>query len=162
VPTRSAASESDWDRALLRVGVGAFVVLAGMWALSVLYGHAGVPHLRAGALPVRGSLALHAATTAAIAAAAATLGGRSGGSSPARSRSTSCSACSPAWPAGASSRPGSCCGRSPASPLPLLLAGFGDDLSATVLVWAVAAVCLSHLGYEWKVRAPDQVPPPAQ
>ena len=46
--------------------------------------------------------------------------------------------------------------------VPLLLAGFGDDLSATVLVWAVAAVCLSHLGYEWKVRAPDQVPPPAQ
>ena len=40
--------------------------------------------------------------------------------------------------------------------VPLLLAGFGDDLSATVLVWAVAAVCLSHLGYEWKVRAPDQ------
>ena len=168
-----AATESDWDRALLVIAVGAFVVLAGMWALSVLYGHAGVPHLRPDVLPLRGSLALHATTTAAIAAVAASLGGLVAvGPEPVEAPVRWLFAGSVALYfllgvlaslAGRNVQPTrillwSCTGIA----VPLLLAGFGSDLSATALVWAVAAICLSHLGYEWQVRAPEPTSPPAQ
>jgi low temperature requirement protein LtrA len=61
-------SEPAWR--LLLAGFVAFVLLAGVFALSELYGDAGVPHLRSGRLAMRFALGLHALVTASIAALA--------------------------------------------------------------------------------------------
>ena len=70
----AAASAVDWDRSLLAVVSGAFVLLVGIWALSVQFGYAGVPHLAIGALRPQVAMALHCFVTAAVAAVAAGLG----------------------------------------------------------------------------------------
>ncbi|MDI9915138.1 low temperature requirement protein A [Rhodococcus sp. IEGM 1379] len=70
----SAASELIWDSTIVSLAIGSFVLLAGMWSLSLLYGHAGVPHLRSGAFPARIDMALHCFTTGAIAVLVAGLG----------------------------------------------------------------------------------------
>lgn len=62
-----AASEADYDRGLLSAGLASFVLLSGMFGLSVLYGDGGVPHLRGGSLPVRLRLFLHVLVTGVIA-----------------------------------------------------------------------------------------------
>jgi low temperature requirement protein LtrA len=65
-----AASEVEPDRHLLAAGFVSFVLLAGMFGLSVQFGHAGVPHLRGGVLPVRVGLVLHLLVTAVLACVA--------------------------------------------------------------------------------------------
>ena len=72
----SAASKLTWDSTVVSLAVGSFVLLSGMWALSLLYGHAGVPHLQAEKFPARIDMALHCFTTGAIAVLVA--GARSG------------------------------------------------------------------------------------
>lgn len=71
----TAASDAPWTVGLLTTGLASFLLLVGMWALSVLHGYAGVPHLAGADVPRRLALALHCGTTASIAAVAATLGG---------------------------------------------------------------------------------------
>ena len=68
-----AASEADYNRGLFAAGLASFVLLAGMFGLSVLYGHAGVPHLRGGALSVRVGLVLHLLVSGIIACVAVSL-----------------------------------------------------------------------------------------
>ena len=68
-----AASEADYDRGLLASGIASFVLLAGMFGLSVVYGYAGLPHLRAGRLPIRAALGLHCLATGVIATVAVSL-----------------------------------------------------------------------------------------
>ncbi len=70
-----AASEAEWDRALLVAGAGTFVLLVGLWALSVRAGYAGVGLLRRGQVPPRVAWLLHLVTTGALATLAAALGG---------------------------------------------------------------------------------------
>lgn len=70
----SAASEAHWDADLAATAVGGFLLLVGVWALSLRHGHAGVPHLRQGQLPAQPAMALHCAVTGVIAALAAGLG----------------------------------------------------------------------------------------
>lgn len=65
-----AASEAEVGWGLLGAGFASFVLLAGMFGLSVLFGHAGVPHLRSGSLPVRAVLVLHLLVTAVLACVA--------------------------------------------------------------------------------------------
>ena len=48
-----AASEAVPETGLFLAGLASFVLLAGMFGLSVQYGFAGVPHLRADAVPAR-------------------------------------------------------------------------------------------------------------
>ena len=60
-------------RELLTAGLASFVLLSGMFALSLLYGYAGIPHLRPARVPMRAALALHCAVTATIAAVAVAL-----------------------------------------------------------------------------------------
>ncbi|GAA1477655.1 low temperature requirement protein A [Nocardioides aestuarii] len=67
--------EVEFDRDLLRAGLSSFVLLCGMFWLSLLHGHAGVPHLRAGVLGARASLVIHAAVTATVACVAVALAG---------------------------------------------------------------------------------------
>jgi low temperature requirement protein LtrA len=70
----TAASEAPWTLSLDTASVGAFAVLIGLWAVSLLHGFAGVPGLDASAISTRQAMGLHAATTASIAALAAGLG----------------------------------------------------------------------------------------
>ena len=62
-----AASEALPDAGLFVAGLASFVLLAGMFGLSVQYGFAGVPHLRDGAVVARVGLALHCVVTGVIA-----------------------------------------------------------------------------------------------
>ena len=68
-----AASHAEYGHGLLAAGLASFVLLCEMFALSVLYGHAGVPHLRGGALPVRMGLLLHLLVTGVVACVAVSL-----------------------------------------------------------------------------------------
>ncbi|MFE2291559.1 low temperature requirement protein A [Streptomyces sp. NPDC059452] len=70
-----AASERDgWDLPLAATGLGAFGLLAGICALSLLYGTNGIPHLRRDALAPRLAMLLHAVTTGFLVALATALG----------------------------------------------------------------------------------------
>jgi low temperature requirement protein LtrA len=62
-----AASEALPEAGLFVAGLASFVLLAGMFGLSVQYGFAGVPHLREGAVVARVGLALHCVVTGVIA-----------------------------------------------------------------------------------------------
>jgi low temperature requirement protein LtrA len=62
-----AASEAAPETGLFLAGLASFVLLAGMFGLSVEYGFAGVPHLRGGAVGARTGLALHCVVTGVIA-----------------------------------------------------------------------------------------------
>lgn len=59
-----------WDRDLLGAGLVGFLLLVGLFALSLLYGHAGIPYLRPGVLGIRITLALHFVVAGSIAALA--------------------------------------------------------------------------------------------
>jgi len=62
-----AASNTVPESGLFVAGLASFVLLAGMFGLSVLYGFAGVPHLRGDAVVARVGLALHCVVTGVIA-----------------------------------------------------------------------------------------------
>ncbi len=70
----AAAAGASWDWALAGTGTAALVLLTGLWSLSVLRGHAGVPLLQSGSLPQRAELALHGPTVASLVVVAAALG----------------------------------------------------------------------------------------
>ncbi|UKJ64812.1 low temperature requirement protein A [Cellulosimicrobium cellulans] len=70
-----AASEAEWDRTLLVAGAGAFLLLVGLWALTVRSGYAGVALLRPAGVPPRSAWFLHLVTTGALATLAGALGG---------------------------------------------------------------------------------------
>ena len=55
----NAASVTQYNVGLLATGVASFVLLAGLFGLSVVFGYAGLPHLRAGRIPTRPALGLH-------------------------------------------------------------------------------------------------------
>ncbi|MFI5915719.1 low temperature requirement protein A [Dactylosporangium sp. NPDC051541] len=63
----AAASEAQYGIGLLATAIASFALLAGMFGLSVVYGHAGLPHLRAGRVPIRAALGLHCLITGVVA-----------------------------------------------------------------------------------------------
>jgi len=69
----AAASETQYDIGLLATAIASFILLAGMFGLSVVYGHAGLPHLRAGRIPTRAALGLHCLVTGVVATVAVSL-----------------------------------------------------------------------------------------
>ncbi len=70
----AASERDDWDLPLAATGFGAFGLLAGICALSLLYGTNGIPHLRKDALAPRLAMLLHAVTTGFLVALATALG----------------------------------------------------------------------------------------
>ncbi|MEV5721140.1 low temperature requirement protein A [Amycolatopsis mediterranei] len=68
-----AAADAHYDVGLLATGAASFVLLAGMFGLSVVFGHAGLPHLRGGRIPARAALGLHCLVTGVIATVAVSL-----------------------------------------------------------------------------------------
>jgi low temperature requirement protein LtrA len=69
----AAASEARYDLGLLATAIASFVLLAGMFGLSVVFGYAGLPHLRAGRIPTRAALGLHCLVTGVVATIAVPL-----------------------------------------------------------------------------------------
>jgi hypothetical protein len=68
-----AAADAHYDVDLLATGIASFVLLAGMFGLSVVFGYAGLPHLRAGRIPARAALGLHCLVTGVVATVAVSL-----------------------------------------------------------------------------------------
>ncbi|MBE8517392.1 low temperature requirement protein A [Amycolatopsis sp. H6(2020)] len=68
-----AAAGAHYDIGLLATGIASFVLLAGMFGLSVVFGYAGLPHLRAGRIPARAALGLHCLVTGVVATVAVSL-----------------------------------------------------------------------------------------
>ncbi len=68
-----AAGEAPYGAGLLTTGLAAFLLLAGVFGLSVVFGYAGLPHLRAGRIPARAALGLHCLVTGVIATVAVSL-----------------------------------------------------------------------------------------
>jgi low temperature requirement protein LtrA len=69
----NAASAAQFSLGLLATAIASFVLLAGMFGLSVVYGYAGLPHLRAGRIPIRVALALHCLITGVVGTVAVSL-----------------------------------------------------------------------------------------
>jgi low temperature requirement protein LtrA len=63
----NAAADAQYGISLFVTGLGSFVLLAGMFGLSVVFGYAGLPHLRAGRIATRAALGLHCLVTGVIA-----------------------------------------------------------------------------------------------
>ncbi len=70
----AAADSAEWDRATVVVALGAFALLASVWAAGLLHGTAGIPQLRPHVVAPRIVMVLHALLTGALAALAAALG----------------------------------------------------------------------------------------
>ncbi len=68
-----AAADVQYSVGLLATGIASFVLLAGMFGLSVVFGYAGLPHLRAGRIPARAALGLHCLVTGVVATVAVSL-----------------------------------------------------------------------------------------
>lgn len=68
-----AASRAQYGVGLLATAIASFVLLAGMFGLSVVFGYAGLPHLRAGRIPIRAALGLHCLVTGVVATVAVSL-----------------------------------------------------------------------------------------
>jgi low temperature requirement protein LtrA len=68
-----AASHTQYGVGLLATTIASFVLLAGMFGLSVVFGYAGLPHLRAGSIPTRAALGLHCLVTGVVATVAVSL-----------------------------------------------------------------------------------------
>lgn len=68
-----AASQVPLTAGVLVSGLASFVLLAGLFGLSVVLGHAGLPHLRAGRIPTRAALGRHCLVTGVIATVAVSL-----------------------------------------------------------------------------------------
>ncbi|ADJ47432.1 hypothetical protein AMES_5607 [Amycolatopsis mediterranei S699] len=68
-----AAADAHYDVGVLATGLASFVLLAGMFGLSVVFGYAGLPHLRAGRIPARAALGLHCMVSGVVATVAVSL-----------------------------------------------------------------------------------------
>ncbi|GAA2599488.1 low temperature requirement protein A [Winogradskya consettensis] len=73
VQVAAAASEATYDLGLLATAIASFILLAGLFGLSVVFGYAGLPHLRAGRIPTRAALGLHCLVTGVVATIAVPL-----------------------------------------------------------------------------------------
>jgi low temperature requirement protein LtrA len=68
-----AASGARYGFGLLASAVASFVLLAGIFGLSVVFGYAGLPHLRPGRIAIRAALGLHCLVTGVVATLAVSL-----------------------------------------------------------------------------------------
>ncbi|MET7456231.1 low temperature requirement protein A [Streptomyces sp. NPDC005574] len=63
----NSASDAQYAIGLLTTALASFVLLAGLFGLSVVFGYAGLPHLRAGRISTRAALGLHCLVTGVVA-----------------------------------------------------------------------------------------------
>ncbi|WP_441247421.1 low temperature requirement protein A [Kitasatospora sp. McL0602] len=158
----SAAAEVPWDHALTAAATGAFVLLIGLWTMSLLHGFGGIPKLGPGDLPVRAALGLHGVLTCAIALLAAGLGlaiEHPHGAVEGGTRWLLCGGLSGYFAVSAlvalltrAGWPATLRWAAPCLLLPLGLGAFADGIGPGGLVWALVAATLWQL-----VNAPGMV-----
>ncbi|MFE5333415.1 low temperature requirement protein A [Embleya sp. NPDC056575] len=163
----SAASDTTRDPGTVATALGAFTLLVGVWSLSLLQGFAGIPHLRAGVLPLRRTMLLHGVSTGLIGALAAGLGAAVAAREavPPGNRWLLCGAVA-AWScvvligdltAGRPSM-GTFVRALPGPAVALVLGALGDRIGIAVLVWVLAATVILHA---MSGRSIGRRPPPA-
>jgi low temperature requirement protein LtrA len=162
----NAAAAAQFSVGLLATGIASFVLLAGMFGLSVVFGYAGLPHMRAGSIPTRAALGLHCLVTGVIATVAVSLSlviRHGSGPLPSQGRWLLCGAVAAYFALGVVTGVAS-----HSSDLvrtisrvitgivvPLLLGLFATGAGGRTLVIYVALVVLAHLWFEWR-QAPAQ------
>ncbi|MFC5177287.1 low temperature requirement protein A [Nocardioides taihuensis] len=158
----TTAGEAEPHRALLHAGVASFVLLSGMFALSLLYGYAGIPHLRADRVPMRAALGLHClvtATIAAVAVALATVIEHGGEPLEASQRWLLCGGMATYFGLGVVASlaagvrwPRLVGGLVTGVGVPLLLGVVATGTGGVLLVWYVVLVVAGHLVAEWRAE----------
>ena len=163
-----AASDTRFSVGLLATGLASFVLLAGMFGLSVVFGYAGLPHLRPGRIPIRAALGLHCLVTAVVATVAVSLSAVvRHGSDPLSGpgRWLLCGAIAAYFALGvvtgvashSSDRQRTISRVITGVAVPLLLGLFATGVSGRMLVVYLALVILAHLWFEQHL-APVQSP----
>jgi low temperature requirement protein LtrA len=162
----TAAGAAPYSVGLLATGIASFVLLAGMFGLSVVFGYAGLPHLRAGRIPTRAALGLHCLVTGVVATVAVSLSSviRHGSHPlPDAGRWLLCGAIAAYFTLGVvtgmvshSSDLSQTISRiTTGIAVPLLLGLLATDVGARTLVICLAVVVLAHLWFEQR-SAPDE------
>jgi low temperature requirement protein LtrA len=162
----SAAAAAQFSVGLLATGIASFVLLAGMFGLSVVFGYAGLPHLRAGRVPTRVALGLHCLITGVIATVAVSLSSvvRHGSDPlPGQGRWLLCGAVAAYFALGvvtgvashSSDLQRTISRVTTGIAVPLLLGAFATGISGRTLVIYLALVVLAHLWFERRL-APDR------
>ena len=165
----AAASETRYDLGLLATAIASFILLAGMFGLSVVYGYAGLPHLRAGRIPARAALGLHCLVTGVVATIAVPLSlVVEHGSDPLsdQGRRLLCGAVAAYFALGvvtgvvshSSDRPRTISRITTGIAAPLLLGLLATTVDGRTLVVYLALIVLAHLWFERRL-APIQAAP---
>ena len=160
-----AASRAPYGVGLLATAI-ASVSLAGMFGLSVVFGSACLPHLRAGRIPARAALGLHCLVTGVIATVAVSLSSVVGTAPircPARVAGLLCGAVAAYFTLGvvtgvashSSDLPGTISRVVTGIVVPLLLGLFATGVAGRTLVVCLALVIVAHLWFERRL-APAQ------
>ncbi|MEZ0446332.1 low temperature requirement protein A [Cellulomonas sp. ICMP 17802] len=146
----AAAGSEEWDRSTAVVALGAFALLASVWAAGLLHGIAGIPQLKPHVVAPRIVMLLHALLTGALAALAAALGiavEHTHGDLPVDARALLCAAVAAYCAIGVvtailvgTSRAWLLVRGVPSVVVPVVLLLVGSSLSVAVLVWALVAV----------------------
>ncbi|MFG1651842.1 low temperature requirement protein A [Micromonospora sp. NPDC049275] len=155
----AAAGEARYDFGLLVTAIASFVLLAGLFGLSVVFGYAGLPHLRAGRIPARAALGLHCLVTGVVATIAVPLSlvVRHGSDPlPDQCRWLLCGAVAAYFTLGvvtgvashSSDLPRTISRVTTGIAAPLLLGLLATAVSGRVLVAYLALIVLAHLGFE--------------
>jgi low temperature requirement protein LtrA len=162
----NAAAAEQFSVGLLATGIASFVLLAGIFGLSVVFGYAGLPHMRAGRVPTRVALGLHCLVTGVVATVAVSLSlvvKHGSDPLPGPGRWLLCGAVAAYFALGVvtgvashSSDPQRTISRVITGiAVPLLLGLLASGVSGRTLVICLALVVLAHLWFERRY-APDQ------
>ncbi|MEU4245594.1 low temperature requirement protein A [Actinoplanes sp. NPDC026619] len=165
----AAASEARYDIGLLAAALASFILLAGIFGLSVVFGYAGLPHLRAGRIPARAALGLHCLVTGVVAtiAVSLSLAVRHGSDPlPEQGRWLLCGAVAAYFTLGvvtgvashSSDLPRTISRVTTGITAPLLLGLLATAISGRTLVISLALIVLAHLWFERRLT-PIQVAP---
>jgi low temperature requirement protein LtrA len=155
----NAAAAAQYTVGLLATGIASFMLLAGIFGLSVVFGYAGLPHLRAGRIPTRAALGLHCLVTGVVATMAVSLSSvvkHGSDPLPDPSRWLLCGAVAAYFTLGVVTGVASHSSDLPRTisrvitgiALPLLLGLLAFDVSGRTLAVSLAVVVLAHLWFE--------------
>nr|WP_237554772.1 low temperature requirement protein A [Streptomyces sp. SID4948] len=158
----NTAAGARYSAGLLATGFASFVLLAGMFGLSVVFGYAGLPHLRPGSIPTHAALGLHCLVTGVVATVAVSLSAVIEHGSeplPAPGRWLLCGALAAyfmlAAVTGIASRssdlPRTTARITTGVAVPLLLGLFGTGIGGRTLVVCLALPVLAHLAFEQRL-----------
>jgi low temperature requirement protein LtrA len=168
----NAAAAAQFSVGLLATGIASFVLLAGIFGLSVVFGYAGLPHMRADRIPTRAALGLHCLVTGVVATVAVSLSmvvKHGSDPLPGQGRWLLCGAVAAYFALGvvtgvashSSDLQRTISRVTTGIAVPLLLGLLASDVSGRTLVIYLALVVLAHLWFERRL-APEQAAPTAE